>query len=423
MFVPKYNARQIFTKEQEVMLADYFVEAAKHNYGHSPCMARRLAYEFAYANSITIPDSWWRDCAAGEEWLTGFMKRHETISIRVPEATSLGRSTAFNKFNTNKFFDNLELVYGRHAFGPESIYNCDETGVTTVQRPVKVLAGKGIKQVRSMTSQEKGQLVTVCCTTNAVGNTVHHSWCFPRVYFKSHMLVGAPPGTSGSAYPSGWMTCENFVGYLKHFIKHSKCSITQQVLLIIDNHESHTSIEALDLCKANGVTLLTIPPHCSHEMQPLDVSIYGPLKKFYNDACTSWMHSNAAIPMTIYNIVQCFGEAYPSAFTPRNILSGFRATGIWPFNRHVFDSDRYIAADITDRDCQLPASDMVAATGTTDGAVTVSSDAAVDCVESFCSGTNSAATTCENSTTYSVSKCNHTSSNELQRRVSNTECS
>ena len=217
------------------------------------------------------------------------------------------------------------------------------------------------------------------------------------------MLVGAPPGTSGSAYPSGWMTCENFVGYLKHFIKHSKCSITQQVLLIIDNHESHTSIEALDLCKANGVTLLTIPPHCSHEMQPLDVSVYGPLKKFYNDACTSWMHSNAAIPMTIYNIAQCFGEAYPSAFTPRNILSGFRATGIWPFNRHVFDSDRYIAADVTDRDCQLPASDMVAATGTTDGAVTVSSDAAVDCVESFCSGTNSAATTCENSTTYSVS--------------------
>ena len=154
------------------MLADYFVEAAKHNYGRSPCMARRLAYEFANANSITIPDSWWRDCAAGEEWLTGFMKRHETISIRVPEATSLGRSTAFNKFNTNKFFDNLELVYGRHAFGPESIYNCDETGVTTVQRPVKVLAGKGIKQVRSMTSQEKGQLVTVCCTINAVGNTV-----------------------------------------------------------------------------------------------------------------------------------------------------------------------------------------------------------------------------------------------------------
>jgi len=34
MFLPKYNARQIFTKEQEVMLADYFVETAKHNYCH-----------------------------------------------------------------------------------------------------------------------------------------------------------------------------------------------------------------------------------------------------------------------------------------------------------------------------------------------------------------------------------------------------
>ena len=54
-----------------------------------------------------------------------------------------------------------------------SPYNCDETGVTTVQRPVKVLAGKGIKQVRSMTSQEKGQLV------NAVGNTVPPFMVFP----------------------------------------------------------------------------------------------------------------------------------------------------------------------------------------------------------------------------------------------------
>jgi len=244
---------------------------------------------------------------------------------------------------------------------------------------------------------------------------------FPRVYFKSHMLVGAPPGTSGSAYPSGWMTCENFVGYLKHFIKHSKCSITQQVLLIIDNHESHTSIEALDLCKANGVTLLTIPPHCSHEMQPLGVSIYGPLKKFYNDACTSWMHSNAAIPMTIYNIVQCFGEAYPSAFTPRNILSGFRATGIWPFNRHVFDSDRYIAADVTDRDCQLPASDMVAATGTTDGAVTVSCSSSRLCRVFLFWYQLSRHDLREFHNIFS--KYNHTSSNELQRRVSNTECS
>jgi len=46
-------------------------------------------------------------------------------------------------------------VYKRHQYGPEAIFNCDETALTTVQRPVKVIAGKGIKQVRAVTSQER----------------------------------------------------------------------------------------------------------------------------------------------------------------------------------------------------------------------------------------------------------------------------
>ena len=144
------------------MLADYFVTAAKHNYGHSPPMARHLAYEFAVANGKVVPHSWLRDCTAGEEWLTGFMKRHQDLSVRSPEATSLGRSTACNRHNIDKFFTNLDTVYGRHQFGPEDIYNCDETGLTTVQRPTKVIARKGTKQVGAVTSQERGQLVTAC---------------------------------------------------------------------------------------------------------------------------------------------------------------------------------------------------------------------------------------------------------------------
>lgn len=141
-FEPKYNARQIFNSEEEAMLADYFVTASKHNYGHSPTMARRMAYEFAVANKKDIPDAWVRDNTAGEEWLTGFLKRHQELSIRTPEATSLARSTAFNQHNVSKFYDNLHSVYERFEFGPENIYNCDETGLTTVQRPTRVIAKK-----------------------------------------------------------------------------------------------------------------------------------------------------------------------------------------------------------------------------------------------------------------------------------------
>lgn len=66
------------------------------------------------------------------------------------------------------FFENLKTVYERHRFGPESIYNIDETGLSTVQRTQKVIALRGTKQVGQVMSAERGTLVTVCCGINAL---------------------------------------------------------------------------------------------------------------------------------------------------------------------------------------------------------------------------------------------------------------
>jgi hypothetical protein len=62
------------------------------------------------------------------------------------------------------------------------------------------------------------------------------------------------------------------------------------------------------------------------------------------------MHRNPAVPMTIMNIAGCFSNAYFQAFTPKNVLSGFRATGIWPLNRSVFSDANFAASNVTDRE-------------------------------------------------------------------------
>jgi uncharacterized protein YbcV (DUF1398 family) len=67
----------------------------------------------------------------------------------------------------------------RHKFGPHQIYNVGETGVTTVHRPDKVVAIRGSKQVGQVTSGERGNLVTLCCAVNALGNSVPTFFVFP----------------------------------------------------------------------------------------------------------------------------------------------------------------------------------------------------------------------------------------------------
>ena len=38
-------------------------------------------------------------------------------------------------------------------------------------------------------------------------------------------------------------------------------SMDHKILQILDNHESHSSVAAVDLAKRNGVVLSTISPH------------------------------------------------------------------------------------------------------------------------------------------------------------------
>ncbi|GFQ81979.1 DDE-1 domain-containing protein [Trichonephila clavata] len=92
------------------------------------------------------------------------------------------------------------------------------------------------------------------------------------------MLKGAPPGTVGTAHISKWSNAKMFVEFLKHFISYVKCSVNQQVLLLLDNHKSHVSIESNPLTKEHGIVMLTFPPHTSHKLQPLDRGVFGPFK-------------------------------------------------------------------------------------------------------------------------------------------------
>lgn len=188
-------------------------------YGQTVVNIRKLAYEMAIINSCKIPENWQTNKEAGREWFLGFMSRHAELSLRQPEGCRLSGATSFNKHNVGLFFNNLEKVfkkYGNFCSGTR-IYNLDETATTTVQKPNKIVAQKGIKQVSSCTSAERGLLVTTCCVISASENTIPLVMVFPRKKFNPRMTYGAPCGTLGLVSDSGWMTRELFPSVLRDF--------------------------------------------------------------------------------------------------------------------------------------------------------------------------------------------------------------
>lgn len=233
----------------------------------------------------------------------------------------------------------------------KDIYNMDESGFTTVQAPGKVVSTLGKKQVGATTSQERGELTTLACTINAAGNALPPFYIFKRVRWNPSFLTGTPAGSEGAANKTAWMTTEVFsTQYLPFFITNTRCSPDRPVLLILDNHVSHVSLETIVLAKNSGVILLTLPPHTSHRLQPLDRTVFGPMKTFFNRALDDHMRSYPNVSITIYDTGALSARAFTKAMTLENIISGFRCTGIYPLNRDIFSEADYAPSTVTDRD-------------------------------------------------------------------------
>lgn len=107
----------------------------------------------------------------------------------------------------------------------------------------------------------------------------------------------------------------------------------------------------------NGIVMLSFPPHCSHKLQPLNRSVFGPLKKAVNSTCDGWMRSHPGKTITIYDIPGILTTAMPLALTQSNIQAGFRTTGIVPFNRHLFTELDFAPAFVTDSPNPLETAD------------------------------------------------------------------
>jgi 4-hydroxybenzoate polyprenyltransferase len=103
-------------------------------------------------------------------------------------------------------------------------------------------------------------------------------------------------------------------------------------LLVLDEHSSHVTTRFMYLAWINRVQLLYLPAHTSHKTQPLDRSVFSPLKNYFRQNTKSMVHFTASAPINKRRFLYCYRDASETGMSARNIVSGFRETGIWPLN-------------------------------------------------------------------------------------------
>jgi hypothetical protein len=103
-------------------------------------------------------------------------------------------------------------------------------------------------------------------------------------------------------------------------------------MLILDRYSTHVPADFQLKAIENRVQLVYLPTHASHRLQPLDLSVFGPLKTYYSHAIESFGEYSISGPSSKRRFIRAYLKASSEAFSKENIRSGFFYTGIWPLN-------------------------------------------------------------------------------------------
>ena len=102
-------------------------------------------------------------------------------------------------------------------------------------------------------------------------------------------------------------------------------------MLIIDVHESHVSADFQAFCKEKNIITVSMPPHSSHLLQPLDVRCFRLLKRAYGREIEGFIKAHVNY-ITKAEFLIAFHAAFIKVFTPENVESRFRGAGLVPLN-------------------------------------------------------------------------------------------
>lgn len=323
--------------DEEVKLANGLKTLEKWGFGLSRKEVFQVVGRFVADNQIKTS---FKDGVPGEDWFLNFKTRHN-LSLKIPQNVEYSRKKVLDPFIIYGYFDLLEKTMTDLELHekPYRIWNLDESSLSIDPRKSKVVGEVNKPSSRTISSPGK-ENTTFLLMCNANGDKAP-----PLIIYKGKHLwdqwIAAPqkdfPGTVYAATKKGWMETDIFKSYfLKTLIP--ALGPERPVLIIYDGHSTHISVEVLEAAIENNITILKLPPHSSHLLQPLDLSVFRPFKLKWDEKLISWQrqHVGRKLPKKMFSQFLC--ETWRDI--SRDVIKGgFRKAGITPFNKNVIPEE------------------------------------------------------------------------------------
>ncbi|KAK6823615.1 hypothetical protein PG987_013872 [Apiospora arundinis] len=305
---------------------------------HSRGFAPRIPDVEDMANTILAT----RDAIrVGTRWASNFVKWQPQLKTRLSRVYDYQRALCEDPKKIAAWFELFRNIRAKYGILDEDLYNFDETGFMMGQIASSMVVTGADRDGKRKKVQPGNRE-----WTTAIQGVCADGWCVPpsiAVKGKIHLANWYADSTLPRDWvikptSNGWTDNETGLDWIRHFDKHTAARTKGTYrMLVIDGHESHVSAEFQAFCKEKNIITVSMPPHSSHLLQPLDVGCFGPLKRAYGREIEGFMKSHIN-HITKVEFLIAFRAAFSKVFTPDNVKAGFRRAGLVPL-----DPDRVIS--------------------------------------------------------------------------------
>jgi hypothetical protein len=324
------NSHKLTISEEEALIKK-LLDADKRGFSIQPRFLREMGQillrERTQDSTATL----------GINWAYSFTKRRPELRTRYNRRITYQRAKQEDPKVIKQWFETIREAVQEHGIHEDDIWNFDETGFAMgLCTTSKVITAVERSERPRTVIQGNREWVTIIECMSSKGISIP-----PVVILKGkehqapwYQEPNLPPDWRLTNSANGWTTDEIGLAWLKHvFEPFSKQHSTgAKRLLILDGHSSHQTAEFDEFCRANAIICLCMPPHTSHLLQPLDVGVFGPLKRAYGELVEAMMVAgNNHIDKE--DFLYLYPPAREAVFTQKNICNGFAGAGLKPLNQ------------------------------------------------------------------------------------------
>lgn len=127
-------------------------------------------------------------------------------------------------------------------------------------------------------------------TFSASGLVIKPMTIYPYKRIPEKVALSVPTGWGIGRSDTGWMTAAVFHDFIENVFYPGlmENNITLPVILFVDGHKTHVTIEVSELCRRLKIHLIALYPNATRILQPADVAAFRPLKVGWRKGLREW---------------------------------------------------------------------------------------------------------------------------------------